>query len=103
VALSLLGYLPPSLGSLLGDLSAALRGELRGSRVAALFRELDGGGFFPIGLAVFDLAGGDIDDQLPELDRVARTLQAVRTHVGNMACLLATANPPSRDGHALLR
>jgi hypothetical protein len=80
----------------LRNLTAALCRQLCGSRFAALFREFDGGAFFLSGLAVFDLAGGNINDEFPELDRVAGAFEALRTHTRNMACLPGTANlmPP---------
>jgi hypothetical protein len=48
------------------------------------------------------LARSDIDDELAELDRVAWSLETLRTHATNMACLLGVANLPSRaDDQAL--
>ena len=82
VALGLVRCLPSSLGSLPRDLPTAIRGELCGPRFAALFREFGGGSFFSIGLVIFYLAGRDIDNQLPELDRVAGALEPLRTHEG---------------------
>jgi hypothetical protein len=35
--------------------------------------------------AIFDLTGGDIDNELPELDRVARSLEAAFGHADIMA------------------
>ncbi len=57
----------------------------RSSRSALLAPEasqLDGGRMFSVLDVVLDLPGGDIDDQLPELDRVARTLETTGCHVG---------------------
>lgn len=79
--------------SLLRDFPASLRRQFGGPRPAALFREFNGACLLLIGLMIFHLARRDIHDQLAKLDRVARTLETLRTHAGNMACLLTTANP----------
>src|SRR5258708_22284937 len=51
---------------------------------------------------ILDLAGGDIDDHLAELDRVARTFEALGCHASNMARCRASANPASRVAPGLL-
>jgi hypothetical protein len=42
---------------------------------------------------IFDLAGGDIDDQLAELDRVAGSLETLGRHPAIMARRETIANP----------
>jgi hypothetical protein len=52
---------------------------------ATLPAPLYGGIVFAIILPILDLPGSDIDDQLAELDRVARALEAT-THFGFLSC-----------------
>src|ERR1044071_1109284 len=52
--------------------------------------------------SVLDLACGDIDDQLPELDRVAWAGETLGCHALNMARSPASANPaPTRPKASL--
>jgi hypothetical protein len=55
-------------------------------------------GIASVVFSILDLAGGDIDDQLAELYRVARAFEALGCHASNMASSGAMGNPPSRDG-----
>jgi hypothetical protein len=97
------GRSPAGLRGLLRNLTAALCRKLGGSRFTALLREFRGGAFFMIRRSILNLSRSDIDDELPELDGVSRAFETLRTHAGNMACLLALANPPSRGGYAALQ
>jgi hypothetical protein len=47
---------------------------------AAFATPLNGSGVFPILYAILNLAGRDIDDELPELDWVARALETTGCH-----------------------
>jgi hypothetical protein len=58
----------------------------------------DGFGVFAVIFPILDLAGGDIDDQLAELHRVARAFEALGCHGLNMASSRAFGNPAS-TGH----
>jgi hypothetical protein len=87
---------PPRLSRLLRDLAPTLRGQLGGSRFAAFLGEQSGGAFFVVRRSVFNLSRSNIHHELPELNRVARAFEPLRTHAGNMACLLPLANPPSK-------
>jgi hypothetical protein len=49
---------------------------------ATLSATLYGGVVFAIILPILDLSGSDIDDQLAELDRIARSLQTTGCHAG---------------------
>ena len=82
----LFGSFLTSLGCLLRDLAPSLCGQLGRLRLATLLGEFSGGTFFLIGHSVLDLTSSDIDDELPELDRVTRAFDALRTHAGNVAC-----------------
>jgi hypothetical protein len=56
---------------------------------------LYGSGIFPVLHRIFDLAGCDIDDELSQLDRVARTLETTGCHAFNMAWRARIGNPAS--------
>jgi len=45
---------------------------------------------------VLDLTGSDIDDEVPELHRVARALETTGCHAGNMARCVAVENASQR-------
>jgi hypothetical protein len=48
---------------------------------------------FIVYLLILDLTGGDIDDQLPELDRVARAFETLRCHAGKYGMLRDIRKP----------
>src|SRR5205085_2181690 len=67
---------PALRGGLLGDFCALLWGQGFGPRLTALLSERYGVLIAAIVLSILDLAGGDIDDQLAELHRVAGAFEA---------------------------
>jgi hypothetical protein len=81
-------------------LAAALRRQRASSGnatlVAASLPALDSCGVPIIVFSIFDLARGDIDDQLRKLSWVARALGTAFGHADNMAWREATRNPMSR-------
>jgi hypothetical protein len=81
----------------LSDLATPLRIKLscagRAALDATLSSPLDSLLVSVIYLPILNLAGREIDDQLPELDRVAWAFEASRCHARNMACSPTSANP----------
>jgi hypothetical protein len=81
----------------LSDLATPLRIKLSCASSAALDATLPAplysGGAFAIILPILDLPRGNIDDQLAELDRVARAFETAGCHVGNMAWQAPIGNP----------
>ena len=98
---ALLGYdslptIPSRGGGFLGNSNALFCRQRGCSRFSAPLSKRSCMSVAIVILPILDLAGCDIDDQLPELDRVARTFETLGCHAANMARCRASENPPSR-------
>jgi hypothetical protein len=99
---------PTSCRRISGYGSARFWQKFFGSDLAALqtpaSAQLNRGRVSGILDSILDLAGGDIDDQLAELDRVAGAFEALGSHALNMARWPVSANPASnRDADCYIQ
>jgi hypothetical protein len=80
---------PPRFRGMSGSVLPFLFGKPRGSGFTALQTaappQLDGSRIFINSDPILNLARSDIDDQLAELDGIARALETAGCHGGNMA------------------
>jgi hypothetical protein len=87
---------PPPFCGVSSDVGSLFRCQTGSSSLPALATKFGSVRIAIIFDSVLDLPGGDIDDQLTELNRVARALESTGCHVGNMAWRAPTGNPASR-------